>query len=79
VNEGNVFVSRRGAAVAAYLHGDSVEKFREAIEGRENADQIDEPYRGWFLDVRSIPEDARARYIDTNTGDLVIRQIISNI
>lgn len=79
MDSGNVMVSRRAALVVNYLRPEAARKFIEATAGRNNADQIRQPYRGWFLDVRNIPEDQRARYRDLVTGMEVVRQITANV
>lgn len=75
----SVYISRRAAAVATYLRKPFVNEFRQATANHESVDNIAQPYRSWFIDITNIPEDARARYIDARTGEVVVRDIPYNI
>ena len=76
---GNVVVSRRAALVIKYLKPSAARAFREAVEGRFSPQQIAQPFRAWFMDVRAIPVSERATLVDPQTGEEVVRQINANI
>jgi hypothetical protein len=70
----HVMISRRTAEVANYLEPDTARRFREALDGRGDLENVPEPYRGWLVDPQTIPEDVRARYRD-RSGNEVTREI----
>jgi len=79
VTSETVYISRRAAAVATYLRSPFVDEFRQATANQETVSDIRQPYQRWFLDITTIPENARARYVDINTGRTMIREIPYNI
>jgi hypothetical protein len=74
-----VFISQRAALVKGYLARDVADRFVAVVSLHTNPANIEQPYRDWFFDVTTIPEESRARYIDANTGEIVVRSIPANV
>lgn len=74
-----VFASQRLALVKNYLTREAFASLLGAALAVNDAADMAQPYRDWFFDVTTIPEESRARYIDANTGEVVVRAIPANV
>jgi hypothetical protein len=72
-------MSRRLALVLGYVNPEAARRLRAAAEGHTVLDDVALPYREWLRDVRTIPMADRARYVDSDTGQVVVREIVANI
>ena len=74
-----VFASQRLALVKNYLTREAFSSMLSAALAVTDPAEMAQPYRDWFFDVTTIPEESRARYTDPNTGEIVVRAIPVNV